>query len=107
MIDKIPYSLRKSRKILYQYYSRYKRNKPHLTQAQDKKITTILKELDSLPHHSKLELAVTKTVYLDSDIIEILEDFIFRAKERDISIKLISEKGEVVNPKSYFEFFNS
>jgi len=67
----------------------------------------ILKELDSLPHHSKLELDVTKTIYLDSDIIEILDDFIFKAKERDISIKLISEKGEVVNPESYFEFFNS
>jgi MFS superfamily sulfate permease-like transporter len=66
----------------------------------------ILKELDSLPHDSLLELDVTKTVYLDNDIVEILDDFIFRARERNITIKLISEKGEVVNPESYFKFFN-
>ena len=67
----------------------------------------ILKELDSLPNDSKLELDVRNTVYLDHDIVEILDDFIFKAKERNITIKLISEKGVVVNPESYFRFFNS
>jgi len=37
----------------------------------------ILKELDSLPENSKLELDVRKTRFLDNDIIEILEDFAF------------------------------
>ncbi|PWH84067.1 hypothetical protein DIS18_05840 [Algibacter marinivivus] len=65
----------------------------------------ILKELDSLPHDSFLELDVRKTRYLDNDIIEILEDFAFKAKERNIDIRLVSERGIVENPHSYIEFF--
>ena len=66
---------------------------------------TILRELDNLPENSYLELDVRKTRYLDNDIIEILEDFAFKAKERNIDIKLISERGVVENPPSYIEFF--
>ena len=65
----------------------------------------ILKELDSLPENSFLELDVRKTRYLDNDIIEILDDFAFKANERNINIKLVSERGEVENPPSYIEFF--
>jgi MFS superfamily sulfate permease-like transporter len=65
----------------------------------------ILKELDKLPQNSYLELDVRKTRYLDNDIIEILDDFAFKAKERNITIKLISELGIVENPPSYIEFF--
>ena len=52
-----------------------------------------------------LELDVRKTRYLDHDIIEILEDFVIKAKERNIQIKLYSEKGIIENPDSYIEFF--
>lgn len=65
----------------------------------------ILKELDKLPENSYLELDVTKTRYLDNDIIEILEDFSTKAKNKNINIKLISERGVVENPPSYIEFF--
>ncbi len=65
----------------------------------------ILNELDSLPRDTSLELDVTKTRYLDNDIIEILEDFAFKAKERNIDIKLISERGIVENPESFIQFF--
>lgn len=65
----------------------------------------ILKELDRLPENSFLELDVRKTRYLDNDIIEILDDFAFKAKERNITIKLISERGIVDNPPSFIEFF--
>ena len=65
----------------------------------------ILTELDSLPENTYLELDVTKTRYLDNDIIEILEDFAFKAKERNIDIKLISERGIQENPDSFIEFF--
>ncbi|CAI8322547.1 MAG: C4-dicarboxylic acid transporter DauA [Flavobacteriaceae bacterium] len=65
----------------------------------------ILKELDCLPTDTFLELDVRKTRYLDYDIIEILEDFAFKAKERSIDIKLISELGIVENPDSFIEFF--
>ena len=65
----------------------------------------ILKELDCLPTDTFLELDVRKTRYLDYDIIEILEDFAFKAKERSIDIKLISELGIVENPDSFIAFF--
>ena len=65
----------------------------------------ILKELDSLPIDTFLELDVRKTRYLDYDIIEILEDFAFKAKERNINIKIISESGIEENPNSFIEFF--
>ncbi|SHG55054.1 SulP family inorganic anion transporter [Flagellimonas flava] len=65
----------------------------------------ILKELDSLPENSYLELDVRKTRFLDNDIVEILEDFSEKAHNRNIHIKLISERGEVENPDSYIQFF--
>lgn len=67
----------------------------------------ILKELDSLPEDSYLELDVRKTRYLDNDIIEILDDFTHKAKLRNITIKLISERGVVENPDSYLDFFKN
>jgi len=65
----------------------------------------ILKELDALPQNSFLELDVRSTRYLDNDIIEILDDFVYKAKMRNITILLISERGSVVNPPSYLDFF--
>ena len=64
----------------------------------------ILRELDSLPEGTKLDFDVSNTRYLDNDIIEILDDFTYKAKLRNISIKLISEYGEVENPPSYVEY---
>ncbi len=65
----------------------------------------ILKELDKLEQDSHLDLDITKTRYLDNDIIEILEDFSEKAKNRNIDIHIISEKGEVSNPESFIEYF--
>jgi MFS superfamily sulfate permease-like transporter len=65
----------------------------------------ILKELDSLPRDTYLEINLLKTRYLDNDIIEILDDFTFKAKERNIDIKLVSKRGTVENPSSFNNFF--
>jgi MFS superfamily sulfate permease-like transporter len=65
----------------------------------------ILKELDALPKNTYLELDVRKTQYLDNDIIEILDDFTWKARERNIDILLITTKGELENPLSFHEFF--
>jgi MFS superfamily sulfate permease-like transporter len=65
----------------------------------------IIKELESLPRDSYLELNLLNTRYLDNDIIEVLEDFAFKAKERNIDIKLISKRGVIENPSSFIEFF--
>lgn len=65
----------------------------------------ILKELESLPRDTYLELDLIKTRYLDNDIIEILDDFSFKAKERNIDIKLVSKRGVAENPDNFFQFF--
>ncbi|SNR57947.1 Sulfate permease, MFS superfamily [Maribacter sedimenticola] len=65
----------------------------------------ILNELDSLPRDTYLEIDIMKTRYLDHDIVEILEDFSLKAKERNIDIKLVSKRGVVENPPSYIGFF--
>ena len=65
----------------------------------------ILNELDSLPRDTYLELDVRNTRYLDNDIIEILEDFSEKARNRNIDIQLISERGVVENPDSFIQFF--
>lgn len=65
----------------------------------------ILKELNNLEENSYLIMDVRKTQYLDNDIIEILDDFKIKAQERNINIKIISERGEAENPESYQQFF--
>ncbi len=66
----------------------------------------ILKELDQLPENTYLELDVRNTRFLDNDIIEILDDFVEKARNRNIDIKLISQRGIIENPDSFIEFFN-
>lgn len=66
---------------------------------------TIQKELFNLPNNSRLELDIRKTTYLDHDVVEILEDFIIQAKNKNIFIHLKSERGIVDNPSSFIAFF--
>jgi MFS superfamily sulfate permease-like transporter len=65
----------------------------------------ILRELSNLPDGTFLEIDVRKTIRMNYDVIEILEDFASKAKERNINIKLISDKGVIENPQSYSTFF--
>lgn len=65
----------------------------------------ILRELNSLPKDSTLELDVRQTRVLDYDVLEIIEEFAVKAKNRNIKIKLISQKGEVENPENFRSFF--
>ena len=65
----------------------------------------IMKELNRLEPNTFLEIDVRKTQYLDQDIIEILDDFSFRAKDKNINVVIISERGTLENPESYEEFF--
>ncbi len=65
----------------------------------------IMRELDSVPHNAHLDIDVLKTRYLDNDIKEVLEDFLLKARDRNIKIKLISKRGIVENPKSIIQFF--
>jgi MFS superfamily sulfate permease-like transporter len=67
----------------------------------------ILKELEQIPANSYLEIDVIKTKFLDYDIIEILEDFLLKAKNRSIDIMLISQRGNKKNPESIIAFFKT
>ncbi len=66
----------------------------------------ILKELEGLPKDTYLELDVRNTRFLDYDIIEILDDFSYKALERNIHITLIAEKGTVENPARFMDYIN-
>lgn len=65
----------------------------------------ISRELHSLEEGTQLELDVRNTRWLDYDILEILDEFRIFAKERNINIKLFSERGVVENPEDYVDFF--
>ncbi|TDN88104.1 MFS superfamily sulfate permease-like transporter [Salegentibacter sp. 24] len=65
----------------------------------------ILRELNEIPDGSTVSIDVRKTRVLDYDVLEILDEFAIKAKRKDITIKLISDKGEVVNPDSFRRFF--
>lgn len=65
----------------------------------------IQRELNELPDNIHLEIDVRKTRYLDYDVIEILEDFVIQAKNKNIHVHIKSERGNVDNPSSYIEFF--
>lgn len=65
----------------------------------------IVKELDRLEPGSNLEIDVRKTKILDYDIVEYFDEFKVKAKNNNINIRLISERGIVDNPQSFREFF--
>ncbi len=67
----------------------------------------ILQALDRIEKEATLEIDVTKTQYLDYDIIEILEDFSTKAASKNITVKLIYSKGVVENPTNYEELLHS
>lgn len=67
----------------------------------------ILKELDDLPNNTFLELDVRNTIYIDDDIVEILEDFLDKSKDRKINIQVNWSKGIMDNPESFYQFFET
>lgn len=67
----------------------------------------ILRELDNVPENTNLEINLLKTKFLDNDIVELLEDFLLKAKNKNINIKLKSKGGTEENPQSFIAFFDS
>jgi MFS superfamily sulfate permease-like transporter len=63
----------------------------------------ILKELDNIPENTLLNLDIENTIYLDDDVLEILDDFWEKAKIRNIEIKLKTRKGVIDNPENFRE----
>jgi len=67
----------------------------------------ILIELENLPNNTFLELDVRNTIYIDDDIVEILEDFLDKSKDRKINIRVNWSKGIMDNPESFYQFFQT
>ncbi len=67
---------------------------------------TISKELEVIAQGSHLEIDITKTYDLDFDVVEILDDYIEKAKMRDISIKIISKRGIFENPENFHDILS-
>jgi MFS superfamily sulfate permease-like transporter len=65
----------------------------------------IAQQLQSLPKDCTFELDVRNSKFIDSDIIDVLDDFVVQAKNKNITVQLLSERGNVTNPESYVEFF--
>lgn len=66
----------------------------------------IMRELQNIKENTLVEIDIRKTQFLDYDILEILDDYAFKAKSRNIDIKLVHEKGEVLNPESFRKYFD-
>ncbi len=85
-------------------------NHIHMTLAEELSFLNkgaILRELSNLPDGALLELDVRKTIHMNYDVVEILEDFTSKARERNIHIRLITAKGVVENPESYMAVFGT
>ena len=63
----------------------------------------ILRELERLPETAQLELDVKKTKFLDFDILEIINDFMQTHSQKNIHIRVITERGVFENPKDLFK----
>lgn len=61
----------------------------------------IQKNLNEIAENSSFELDISKTKYLDYDVIEILEDFVIQSKNKNIRVTVKSERGVFENPESY------
>ncbi|MFO7746161.1 MAG: SulP family inorganic anion transporter [Psychroflexus sp.] len=67
---------------------------------------TILKTLNDISRNTNLTIDIRKSKYLDYDVLEILDDFSIKAKNRNINITIISKLGEFENPEKFDKFFN-
>jgi MFS superfamily sulfate permease-like transporter len=77
----------------------------HLTLKLAEEVTfinkaPISKELERIEIKTKVEIDITKTKYIDNDIIEIIDDFLKTSQEKEIQTKFITENGIAENPDS-------
>jgi hypothetical protein len=56
--------------------------------------------LERIEIKTKVEIDITKTKYIDNDIIEIIDDFLKTSQEKEIQTKFITENGIAENPDS-------
>lgn len=64
-------------------------------------------ELDLIPENTLLEMDIRNNKAIDYDVIDVLEDFLVKAKEKNINIQLLTKKGELNNPESFLEYLDA
>ena len=66
----------------------------------------IMKQLDQLPNDSFLKLDLSNSKFIDHDIIDILEDFVDKAKAKNIQVELHLGEKLIKNPTNYIDLLN-
>lgn len=64
-------------------------------------------EFDLIPENTLIEIDIRNNKAIDYDVIEVLEDFLVKAKQKNINIQLLTKKGEINNPISFLEYLDS
>lgn len=64
-------------------------------------------ELDLIPENTLLEMDIRNNKAIDYDVIDVLEDFLVKAKQKNINIQLLTKKGELNNPESFLEYLDA
>lgn len=86
-------------------------DKKHINMTLAEEVTffnkgAIMRELKNIENDSFLEIDIRKTQFLDYDILEILDDYALKAKNRNIDLTLVHKKGEVLNPDSFKHYYD-
>ena len=68
---------------------------------------SISRELNALPLNTNFILDITKTKYLDNDIIDVVNDFLEGSKEKQISVKIIYHNVKIDNPDNINQVFQN
>ncbi|MDO3693733.1 SulP family inorganic anion transporter [Wenyingzhuangia sp. chi5] len=81
---KIPYFLEKDMDgLIHTYFIELSEDVTFLNKA------SILKMLDKIPEKSKVEINATKTQFIHNDVIEIIQDFVIKASNKDIQLTVV------------------
>lgn len=62
----------------------------------------ILKELERLPNEAILELDVSRTKFLDFDILDTIDDFLNINADKKINVNVITERGVIEQPSDLY-----
>lgn len=64
-------------------------------------------ELDLIPENTILEMDIRGNKAIDYDVIDVLEDFLVKAKEKNIIVQLLTSKGDINNPSTFLEYLDA
>ncbi len=65
---------------------------------------SILRELDSVPEQSDILLDFSNNKFIDYDVIEVIENYLIRSKERNINVSFYTGEGNIADKLSLNEY---